>query len=212
MRMLRLARSVTGRWCAHVCAGAVVGSMFTSGLGAQAPLDPLSPGEEALAKNLFLQAPGVQEKLGGNKDRFRIVSVERHEQPKDVALTAERAANVVAYDYTTNSAISAVVRLNSNQVGNVVATSGAQPSLSEDELAEARQLALANESVQARLSSAGAAGDTDSLIVTHLLVKDESPQSACAVHRCVMLFFNTKEAAVNVTPIVDLSARNVQVR
>src|SRR5712692_4714571 len=121
MRMVRLARSWTGRWFVYAWVGAIAGSMYPSVVGAQAPFDPLSIGEIELAKTLFLKDPAVQAKLGGNTDRFRIVAVERHQQPKDVALTAERSANVVAYNYSTDAAIAAVVGLSGNTVQNVVA-------------------------------------------------------------------------------------------
>jgi len=185
--------------------------MYPSVLQAQQPLDPLNLREVEQAKTLFLRDANVQTNLGNNQNRFRIVMVERHEYPKSVALTAERAANVVAYNYTTDVAVSAVVGLGSNAVKNVVATTGAQPSLSPDELTEARELAIGNPAVQARLASAGAAADPESLIVTHLFVKDRAGPRSCAVHRCIVLFFNTTAAALNVTPIVDLSARTVEV-
>jgi Cu2+-containing amine oxidase len=189
-----------------------MGSTYPATLVAQAPLDPLSVGETDLAKSLFLKDPAVQAKLGGSKDRFRIVAVERHEQPKNVALTAERAADVVAYDYTTDAAISAVVPLSGNAVLSVVAATGVQPSASPEELAEARDLAISAPSVQSRLASVGVATAADpALTVTHIFVKDTAGDGACAVHRCLLLFFNTKDASLDVAPIVDLSARTVRI-
>ena len=212
MHVLKPTSSSTPRRYRQAFVGALVCSLWSSLLLAQQPLDPLSVSEAEQAKTVFLRDANVQKKLGG-KTRFRILSVERHEYPKNETLTAERAANITAYNYNTDEAISAVVGLGSKAVNNLLATTTLQPSLSPEELAEARQLATADPFVQAKLSSAGvSAADTDSFIVTHLFVRDMEKGHSCATHRCVVLFFNTQDAVLDVTPVVDLSARSVEVR
>lgn len=212
MYVLKITPSSTTHRSRYAFVGILACSLCSPLLLAQQPLDPLSVFEVEQAKALFLRDANVLKKLGG-KTRFRIVTVERHEYPKNAALTSQRAANITAYNYNTDEAISAVVGLGTSDVTNVVTTTGLQPSLSPEELAEARQLATADPSVQAKLSLAGVnAADMDLLMVTHLFLKDNETGGSCAIHRCVVLFFNTQDAVLGVAPIVDLSAQRVEVQ
>lgn len=153
----------------------------------------------------------INQKIHGN--RYRILNIERHENSKQ-ATTAVRAANATLYNYTTDETISAVVRLGSNPAVEAIAvTRNLQPSLSDEELLEAKQLAIADPIVQSQLRNSGSSGNsTESLTVTHLLAHSENANDACSTHRCIILFFNTAKAVLPVTPVVDLSAQKVQRR
>lgn len=181
-------------------------------LVAQQPFDPLTPAEIAQAKSLLLNDGRVKQNLGNNS-RFRILSVERREQPKDAKFATQRGASVTLYIYTKDETMVVAVRLGNNAgVDALVTTRRAQPALSPEELEEAKQLAMANPAVQFQLGKAGLSGRSEDLIVTYLFAKSVNEQDACATHRCVILFFNTPNAVLDVTPVVDLSAQRVQVR
>jgi len=200
-----------GRWSLLVPLLVGMGSLC-SPVMAQRPFDPLASSEIELARAILLSDARVKASLGETA-RYRIVNVERHEEAKAVAVTAPRRADVVLYNYTKDQTISAVVRLAGNpQVDDLTITTEYPPALSPEELEEARQLALADPAVQAKLQLAGVS-DTgaDSLIVTHLYGRAIDGQDACFTHRCIALFFNTKEALL-FTATVDLSAQRVQVQ
>ncbi len=177
-----------------------------SSLWAQAPLDPLTPNEKALATKVLLGDAKLQQYMG-QSPRYRIVNIERHEEDKARPM-AERRADVVIYKYTTDEAISAVVNLGSSpRVDAIVVTRDLPPALSPEEVEEAKRLAVADPGVQGRLSAAGIA--EQSFIITHLLARAVQRDAACSTHRCVMLFFNTRDAALEINPVVDLSAQRV---
>jgi hypothetical protein len=143
--------------------------------------------------------------------RVRTVLVERHEEDKD-APTDQRRVNVVKYNYDTNETISAVVTLRPRaQAEQLSVTRDQPPGLGPEEVEEARQLALTHPTVQAALRAAGLAGRESELIVTHIRVQPAAPGDRCSTDRCVVMFFNTRNAVLGVEPIVNLSTREVTV-
>jgi Cu2+-containing amine oxidase len=179
-------------------------------LRAQLPLDPLTPGEQERARTVLLSNADVQQNLA-NTARYRIMHIVRHEEDKAIQGTAERRADVLLYNYTTDQAVSAVVRLGDTpQVDAMQILNNVEPPVTPEEVAEAKQLALADPGVQARLRAAGLTEDaTKSLIVLDLPAAALDQGDACSTHRCVALFFVKPGVILNVNPVVDLSAQRV---
>ena len=103
------------------------------------------------------------------------------------------------------------MRLGSKPAVDAMATTRTQqPALSPEEVAEAQQLALADPVVRERLKGAGVVNNVSSdLIITYLFAKAMNQEDTCSSHRCVLLFFNTKDAVLDINPIIDLSAQEV---
>lgn len=144
-------------------------------------------------------------------ERIRTVIVERHEEGKD-APAGQRRADVVQYNYDANKTVSAVVSLGARaQVEDLAVTQGPPIGFGRQELEEAQQLALAHPTVQAELRAAGLAGREGELVITHMQVQAVDPDDPCRTDRCVVLFFNTRDAVLGVQPIVNLTTREVEV-
>jgi hypothetical protein len=89
-----------------------------------------------------LADPDVKRRLDGR--RFRVVGGDLiDEKPPDGARTARRLAEIGIYDYDRNALHIAVVDLRRGTVVRVTERTGAQPPLTEEELAEAKEIALA---------------------------------------------------------------------
>lgn len=144
--------------------------------------------------------------------RIRTVLVERREEEKG-APSGRRRADVVRYNYDTKETISAVVTLGPEpQVDHLTVTRGQPPGLGTEEIEEAKQLALAHPTVQAELRAAGQAGRESELIITHIRVQAATRGDPCSTDRCVVLFFNTRDAVLDIEPIVNLTTREVTVQ
>jgi Cu2+-containing amine oxidase len=177
--------------------------LIPSLLCAQAPLDPLTSTEIEQAKKTVLGDARMRQAIGISSS-YRIVNIERHEEDKGIAAVGARRADVIMYNYATDETITCVVNLGSNpQVDTIIITRDVPSALSPEEVDEAKRLALADPIVRARLGSAGIA--ERSLIITFLLARD----APCSTHRCLMLFFNTQDAALDITVVVDLRAQRV---
>lgn len=185
--------------------------VLASPVMAQRPLDPLTPREIELAKSVLLGDRRANQYLGGNS-RYHFVNIERHEEDKSVAGTAERRADVVLYNYTKDETVSAVVRVGTSpRVDAMQIIRDRSPGLSPEEVEEAKQLALADPGVQMKLTAAGISEIANgSLIITYLFAQASDKADACSTHRCVLLYFNTREVAL-LSVVVDLSARRVHV-
>jgi Cu2+-containing amine oxidase len=181
-------------------------SVAPSLLSAQAPLDPLTSAEKEQATKVLLGDPRMRQAIGISSS-YRIVNIERHEEDKGIAATGGRRADVIMYNYATDETISCVVNLGSNpRVDAMKITKDLPSALSPEEVNEAKRLALADPIVQARLGSAGITEHP--LIITYLLARVQT-NPACSTHRCLMLFFNTQDAALDINVVVDLSAQRV---
>jgi Cu2+-containing amine oxidase len=162
-------------------------------------LEPLTPREER-------QAVGALERdLGVGDQRVEVVSVDRHEEDD------ERSADVILYNYDTEETIAAVVTLEpSPQVEEVAVTPEQAPGLGTEEVEQAQQLALADPTVQAELRAIGVT--ERELIITHIRFQTEAPDDPCSTDRCVLLFFDTADAVLDIEPIVNLTTGEVAIR
>jgi hypothetical protein len=91
-------------------------------------------------------------------------------------------------------------------------TPGQAPELGIEEVEEARRLALAHPTVQAELRANGLTGRERQLIITHLQVQTDAPDDPCSTDRCVVLFFDTYDAVLDIAPIVNLTTGEVEVQ
>lgn len=176
--------------------------------GGSLPYDPLTPAEQELARATLLADARLRAALSPTQ-RYVVVSVERHEEPKDAATTGPRRADVVIYNYDTNTTIVAVVALGAPAgADDITVATQRQPALAREEVIVARQLALRDVRVQAVLQSLGLM--ESELIISHMEGEAVADDPDCATHRCVRLFFNTRNSALGIEPIVDLTAGAVR--
>jgi hypothetical protein len=176
---------------------------------AQQAFDPLNLQEIAIAKSALLGSAAVRQSLG-SQPYYTIITVERHNEPKN-APSPGRRADVVLYNYITNETTSAVVSIaGAPRIDAVRVTKDVPPPIGVEETEAAKQMALANPAVQARLQGASLAASDPSLIVTHLSGRSENPGDPCSKNRCIVLFFNTPTQFLFPT-VVDLTERRVRV-
>jgi hypothetical protein len=162
-------------------------------------LEPLTPREERQAVNALVQDVGVGDQ------QVEVVSVDRHEEDD------QRSADVILYNYDTEETIAGVVSLEPRPVVEEVAVTPEQAlGLGAEEVEQAQQLALADPTVQAELRAIGVT--ERELIITHLRFETELPDDPCSTDRCVLLFFNTAEAALDLQPIVNLTTGEVAIQ
>ena len=174
-------------------------------------LQPLTARELRQAVGALQRDIAAAMRLAGNQ-RVRTVSVERHEEDKD-APAGRRRADVTLYNYDTNETISAIVTLGASpQVEDMTVTAGQPPGLGSREVEEARRLALAHPAVQAELRANGLAGSASDLFITHIRVQPAAPGDPCSTDRCVVLFFNTRDAVLEIEPIVNLTTGEVEIQ
>lgn len=174
-------------------------------------LQPLTAAEIQQATTVLQGDNRILQSLASSQ-RVRTVFVERYEDDKDAPMSTRRA-HVVLYNYDTNETTSVLVTLGPRpQVEELTVTKDQPPGLSTQEVEEAKQLALAHPAVQAKLRAAGLAGRGHELIITHLLARAAAPDDPCTTHRCVALFFNTRDAVVDIAPVVDLTIGEVEMQ
>lgn len=129
-----------------------------------------------------LADPDVKRRLDGR--RFRVVGGNLiDEKPIDGARTALRLAEIGIYDYDQNVLQIALVDLRRGTVVSVMESPGAQPPLTEEELAEAKEIALASP----RLRSLRKLRGLQIAAVPSRLSFSES--STVRGHRCFALYF-----------------------
>jgi hypothetical protein len=172
---------------------------------------PLTAREIRQAVSALRRDEEASERLPGNQ-RVRTVSVERHEEDKG-APTDQLRADVILYNYDTNETIAAVVTLGpSPVVEQLMVTPDQAPGLGAEEVEEARQLALAHPTVQAQLRADDLTGRERELMITHIRVQTEAPDDPCSTDRCVVLFFNTPDAVLDIEPVVNLTTGEVGIQ
>jgi hypothetical protein len=83
-----------------------------------------------------------------------------------------------------------------------------------EEVEKAKKLALADPSVQAWLRAAGLAGREDELIINHIRFQPSpsAPSNPCWTRLCLDLSFNTRDAALDLRVIADLTTSEIQVK
>jgi Cu2+-containing amine oxidase len=174
-------------------------------------LQPLTAAEIRQATTVLQRDDRARARLLTSQ-RVRTVSVERHEDDKG-APPGQRRADVVLYNYDTNETISAVVALDPRpRIEHFTVTPDQPPGLGTQEVEEAQQLALAHPTVQAELREAGLAGRESEFLITHIRVQAAAPGDPCSTDRCVALFFNTRDAVLDIQPIVNLTTGEVEVQ
>ncbi|MGH6898929.1 MAG: hypothetical protein ACREJ5_20670 [Geminicoccaceae bacterium] len=188
-------------------------------LAAQAPDEDVFIEEsvdEALlpltAREIRQAVSALQRDVGVGDQRVLTVSVDRHEEDED-APADQRRADVILYNYDTNETIAAVVTLDPRpQVEELMVTPDQAPGLGTEEVEEARQLALADPTVQAELRANDLTGRERELIITHIRFQTQVPDDPCSTDRCVLLFFNTPEAVLDIEPVVNLTTGEVAIQ
>ncbi len=129
-----------------------------------------------------LADPDVRRRLDGR--RFRVVGGDLiDEKPSEGARTALRMAEVGIYDYDRNVLQIASVDLRRGTVVKIRESSGSQPPLTEEELAEAKEIALDTPGLRSlrrlRALQIGA-------VPSRLSFSESSPVRG---HRCFALYF-----------------------
>src|SRR5262249_12085885 len=146
--------------------------------------------------------------------------IDLHQETKTALRRADapRRADVLFYDYATESTIRAVVDVRSGQVENVETVPGMQPLISRAEAARALSITLADREASAfiRAQYQARTGTTlrsaDDLVVTagvfHVdSLPDVAAVAECAVHRCAQLLLtSTTDQSLSAMPIVNLSS------
>jgi Cu2+-containing amine oxidase len=174
-------------------------------------LQPLSAAETRQATSILQGDERARTRLASGQ-RVRTVYIERRVEDKG-APRGQRRADVVLYNYDTNETISAVVALGPRQrIEQLTVTRGQPLGLGTQEVEEAQQLALAHPAVQAELRAAGLAGRESELIITSMRIQTVAPGDPCSSDRCVTLFFNTRDAVLDIQPVVNLTTGEVEVQ
>jgi len=155
---------------------------------------PLTAGEIADATRLLIEDRRVSSmaKVG----RYRIISTEPLALKPPHVLAGHRLARLVAYDYSADRAVDALLDLDAGKVAHLD-TSAAQPMLSLEEEAAAAAIAQADEAVQARLQL----GD-EPLLTTHYWSRTASEQAAS--RRSAAVVFGRHGAHPTLVAVVDL--------
>jgi hypothetical protein len=180
------------------------------------PLDPLTAEEERAAVQLAVADPGVRQLLG--ESRHRVISVEfvslkptgapAPGSDPNLAGPIGRFAQVLVYRPDANVGVKALVDLGGKAVTQTLRVEGSRVPLTEDDVAEARELALKSAEVRRLFGAVG----PDEFRAEGLRSIGFGPQDACFRNRCVHLLFRRGEHYL-VTPaiVVDLTARTVRV-
>lgn len=177
------------------------------------PLDPLTMEEEQTAVQVALADPRVKQLLG--EGRHRVIGVEFLSlKPADVpgrepSLVGPigRHAQVLLYRPEGDFGVRALVDLGAKGITQATRVEGGQVPLTEDDVAEARDLAFKNEQVRRMLGNR-----LDEFRVEGLRSTGTGPQDSCLRNRCVhVLFRRGDHYLVTPTVIVDLTTRAVRV-
>jgi hypothetical protein len=181
--------------------------------------DPLTPEERELAASLTESNSRFRFLRGGGRER--LISVELATVKTGAqGDAATRHAEVLHYKYAGNQGILTLVDLRQRTVLEVTNISGDAVPLSAEEVGEAVDLALQNQTLirllgpdyQRYRSSAQTFRAGERNQVEALRVLASSPRDSCYQHRCVSLLFRRGDTFLTGTSvIVDLTTRKVQV-
>jgi hypothetical protein len=155
---------------------------------------PLTSGEAADATRLLIEDRRVaaMAKVG----RYRIIATEPLAVKPPHALVGHRLARVVAYDYSADRCVDAVIDLDASVVAHLD-INRSQPMLSREEEAAAAGVALADESVRSQL----AMGDQP-MLTTHYWSRSSSEQASS--RRSAAVVFGQDGAHPTLIAVVDL--------
>ena len=188
------------------------------------PLDPLTPEEIELAKQLANADRRVKAALGSG--RQRLIQVDFFAmKPADTSTAPQRMqmgrhARVLFYRYEGDRGIDVVVDLERRTVASVTQIEGIAVPLAADEIADAFNVAIRNEGVRSllgpRLNEFRVAGLTTGqqpeTRVEGLRVIATAPRDPCYRRRCVYLIFRDQGRYLAGTKVtVNLTAQTTRV-
>ena len=187
------------------------------------PLDPLVPDEKSIAERIARTDKRVTDLLGETK--VRVVSVELLAlKPQSLAAAKQMPRRVEVTLFQPEREVGAKIAVNLQQraVEQVEPLASRDVPMTEQDLADAFQLALREPEVQRllpELSSFRVQTATASRTmvaaentVTGLPIRGTDPNDPCTKHRCMQLFFRKgKDYFSEANVIVDLSAKHVSV-
>jgi hypothetical protein len=187
--------------------------------------DPLSPTEIERVRNAVLSQPSIRTRMQVDQPQqaaqpLEELMIDLHQETKAALRRADvpRRADVLFYDYATESTIRAVVDVRSGNVEKVETVPGIKPLISQAEAARALAITLADREASAFLRAQYQAltGTTlrsaEDLKVTagvfHVdVMPDVAAVQECAVHRCAQLLLTSNtDQSLSVMPIVNLSS------
>jgi len=185
-------------------------------------LDDLSPDERAAAERVARSDSRVKELLG--EAGVRVVSVTpvliKTEAPEKTDI-AQRQVEVVLFHPQREVGARVIVHLQQNRVAVVNRLASNEVMLTNDDLADAVQLALRDPEV---VKSLGAAASTFHIagaptatavsqnVVEGLPVRSEEASDPCSKHRCLALLFRRgNDYLIEPSVVVDLTAKHVMI-
>jgi Cu2+-containing amine oxidase len=187
------------------------------------PLDPLTPEEIELARQVASSDPKVKAALGSG--RQRLIQVEFFAQkPADTSVEPERMeigrhAHVLFYRYEGDEGVDVVVDLQKKAVVSVSKLPGTAVPLGTEEVVEAFNLAAKNDRVRSLLGTRLnefrvanlATGERPETRVEGLRVVATSPRDPCYRRRCIHLLFHDRDGYLAGTTVtVNLTAQTVR--
>ena len=188
------------------------------------PLDPLTPEEIELAKQLANADRRVKAALGSG--RQRLIQVDFFAmKPADTSTAPQRMqmgrhARVLFYRYEGDRGIDVVVDLERRTVASVTQIEGVAVPLAADEIADAFNVAIRNAGVRSLLGPrlnefrvAGlTTGEQPETRVEGLRVIATAPRDPCYRRRCVYLMFRDQGRYLAGTKVtVNLTAQTTRV-
>lgn len=188
------------------------------------PLDPLTPEEIEVARQVGSADQKVKAALGSG--RQRLIQVEFFAmKPTDTSGDPERLqmgrhARVLFYRYDSDQGIDAIVDLQRKAVVSVTKIQSAAVPLGADEISDAFNIAIRNDRVRtllgARLNEFRVAnlaqGERPETRVEGLRVVATSPRDPCYRRRCVHLLFRDRGGYLTGTRVtVNLTAQTTRV-
>lgn len=179
------------------------------------PLDPLTAAERQTAERVARAEARVTEGLGPG--RYKLIYVEflalKPEDPKQAVegpgapIQIGRHAEVLFYRYDGDLGVRVVVDLAQEVVRDVSRVDGQAVPVSEEEVAEAGELALHDEAVFQRLGPERREYKIEGMRI--LATRESDP---CYRHRCLDLLFRRGPHYLVSFPVtVDLTSRDVRV-
>lgn len=189
--------------------------------------DPLTQDETDRVLALALEsdeAQQAQKRIAAALRPLEVLSIERHDAPKDAvsAAKAERRGEVYFYDYSTDTLIHSTVNVTTGEIA-VERYQNVQLPLTENEEQRAVELVQADAPLWAELGEDYQAitgqplASLDQLQVkVSLFLAEAMPDQVnaaaqqCGLHRCAqVLLFTVDRTVLEVLPIVDLSKGQV---
>jgi len=179
------------------------------------PLDPLTAEEEQTAVQVALADPGLKQLLGEGRHRVigvEFLSLKAADAPStggapSLAGPMGRHAQVLLYRPEGDFGVRALVDLRAKRVAQATRVEGPRVPLTDDDVAEARDLAFRNDDVRRMLGTR-----IQEFQAEGLRSAGTSPQDPCLRNRCVHLLFRRGDLyLVTPTVIVDLTTRTVRV-